>query len=194
MTRRLPARLRGLVTPIAVALVLIGAAAPATADVSVDAVVPQGDGTVALVITVEQGCDDAPTTGLTLEVPQGSGVIGATAPDGWDRVLDGRRAEFTGPAIPAGQVTEFILTARIGAQPGETVTVAADQRCAGGALVTSEPRFEVAADLVDPRMAVVETPDVPPGADTGQLAAAIAAFVVLVGAAAVAVGRRSRRP
>lgn len=193
MTHRLSVRMRFLAALLGVLLLLLWTAAPATAEVTVDAVLPQGDGSVALVIAVEQGCEDASTTGLTLEVPEGSAVIGATAPDGWDRVLDGRRVEFAGPAIPAGQVAEFILTSRLGAEPGDTVTVSAEQRCAGGATATSTPRFEVAADAVDPRMTVVEPPDVPAGAGTSQIAVAIAGFVVLVVLAALRMGRRSGR-
>ncbi|MBC9224866.1 hypothetical protein GL325_00890 [Aeromicrobium sp. 636] len=179
---------------VALPFVLVAGASPAAADVTVDAVVPQGDGTVALVVAVAPGCGDADTTGLTLEVPEGSAVVSATAPDGWTGVLDGRRVDFAGGALPAGQVAEFLLTARIGAPAGERVTLMAEQRCDDGTSDTrSTPGFTTSAETVDPAMTVSVPQEVPAGADGRQVAVAVVGFAALVGAAVAVAGPRRGR-
>ncbi|SKB02993.1 hypothetical protein [Aeromicrobium choanae] len=192
MSRR-HAPMRAIALVAALVAVLLGPAAPALADVAIDEVLPQGNGTSVLVVTVEGGCESS-TTGLALELPEDTSVIDATGPDGWNRVLDGRRIEFAGPGLPPAQVTEFLLTSRIGAESGEFVTVAAEQRCEGVTdAVRSEPRFEVTAEAVDPRMTVREPPRVSPGADSAQVALVIAVFVLAVAYGAVSARRRTAR-
>jgi len=192
MSSRSACRLAGAL--VALPFVLVAGASPATADATVDAVVPQGDGTVALVVAVEDGCGDGATTGLTLEVPEGSAVIGATAPDDWTGVLDGRRVDFAGPGLPAGQVAEFLLTSRIGAPAGERVTLAAEQRCDDGTSDSrSTPGFTASAETVDPAMTVSVPQQVPAGADGPEVAVAVVGFTALVGAAVAVTSRRHRR-
>ncbi|WP_286927891.1 MULTISPECIES: hypothetical protein [Aeromicrobium] len=184
---------RALVLLVALIAVTAGTVAPALADVAIDEVLPQGDGTSVLVVTVRGGCD-ASTTGLVLELPEDMAAIDATGPDGWDRVLDGRRAEFTGPGLPPAQATEFLVTSRIGAAPGESVAVAAEQRCEGVAdTVPSEPTFEVTPEVVDPRMTVRVPPEVSPGADSAQVALVVGVFVLAAAYGAVVVRRRASR-
>ncbi|MCL3837341.1 hypothetical protein [Aeromicrobium duanguangcaii] len=179
---------------VALPLVLFAGASPATADATVDAVVPQGDGTVVLVVAVEDGCGEAPTTGLTLQVPESSAVISATAPDGWDGVLDGRRVDFTGPGLPPRQVAEFLLTSRIGAAAGERVTLVAEQRCGDGMSGSrSTPDFTASAETVDPAMTVTVPQDVPAGADGRDVVVAVVGFTLLVAATAWWGARRRRR-
>ncbi|MFH7324083.1 DUF1775 domain-containing protein [Aeromicrobium sp. HA] len=177
----------------AVALV-VGAASPAIADTSIEGIVPQGDGTTVLVVAVEDGCGDAPTTGLALEVPDDVSLIDATAPDGWTRVLDGPRVEFAGTGIPPGQATEFLVTARIGEEAAPEVAVVSEQQCGDGRVgARSQPAFEVTAESVDPRMTVREPPTVSPGADSAQIALVVGAFVLAVAAGTVVARRRSDR-
>jgi len=177
----------------AVAMVL-GAASPAIADTSVEGILPQGDGTTVLVVAVEDGCGDAPTTGLVIELPDGVSLIDATAPDGWTRVLDGPRVEFAGTGIPPGQATEFLLTARIGEEAAPEVALRSEQQCRDGRVGTrSQPAFEVTAESVDPRMTVREPPSVSPGADSAQIALVVGAFVLSVAAGTVVARRRSDR-
>ena len=187
-------RVRSAAAAAAAALAMtIGVAAPALADVTIDDALPQGDGTTVLVVSVQSGCGDAPTTGLALEVPQGTAVIDATAPDGWTRVLEGSRVEFAGPGLPAADTTDFLLTTRVGAEPGESVAVAAEQRCDSAASVRTSPTFEATAEVVDPRMSVRVPPEVSRGADGAQVALVIGVFVLVVAYGAVALRRRSSR-
>ncbi|MBA4608781.1 hypothetical protein H1W00_09880 [Aeromicrobium sp. Marseille-Q0843] len=184
---------RALVLLVALIAVTAGTVAPALADVAIDEVLPQGDGTSVLVVTVLGGCEGS-TTSLVLELPESTAAIEATGPDGWDRVLDGRRVGFTGPGLPPAQATEFLVTSRIGAEPGESVTVAAEQRCESVAgMVRSEPTFEVTAEAVDPRMTVRVPPEVSPGADSAQVALVVGVFVLAVAYGAAVVRRRSTR-
>ncbi|MFO6453252.1 MULTISPECIES: hypothetical protein [unclassified Aeromicrobium] len=175
--------------------VLLGSAPPALADASVDAVLPQGDGTSVLVVAVDGGCGDASTTGLVLEMPEGVALVDATAPDGWTRLLEGSRVEFTGPGIPAGQVTEFLLTSRIGAEPGASVVLGVEQRCAGGGRgEASSAEFEATPESVDPRMTVRRPPSVSPGADGAQVALVVAVLVLAAASGTAVARRRSGRP
>ena len=190
-SRRRVRRVLGLGS--AVIALTIGTAAPALADVTIDEVLPQGDGTSVLVVSVEGGCESS-TTGLALELPEDTAVIDATAPDGWDRVLDGRRVEFVGPGLPPAQVTEFLLTSRVGAEPGQSVTVTAEQRCEGVAdPVRSDPGFEATAEAADPRMTVRVPPEVSPGADSAQVALVIGVFVLVAAYGALVFRRRANR-
>lgn len=189
MTR--PVRLR---RALALAPVLVVAlAVTASADVTVQDVLPQGDGTTALVLALRDGCATG-TTGVAVEVPDGSAVVDLTAPDGWRRVLDGPRAQASGPAVSAGDVAELILTTRIGAQPGDTVDLVVEQSCADGtSLPPATVSFAATADVVDPGLTVREAADVPPGADGREVAIAIAVFAALSGIGAGLIARRSRR-
>jgi len=163
-------------------------AAPALADVTVDAA-PRDDGTTALRVALADGCGEQRTTGLTLRVPGGTALVAATAPQGWDHELDDEQVAFTGSAAP-GAATEFVLTVRLGAEAGETVALEVEEACDGSDPVRSTARVAVTCDLVDPRMAVREPADVPPGADGRDVAVAVAGFAAVAGAGALLARRR----
>lgn len=169
---------------------LLAVPAVAAADVTVDSVTPGADGTAVLVLTAFGGCGEAPVTGLTLETPDEVALLGVTAPDGWSRVLDGSRAELSGPGVPAPEIS---LTTRIGAAPGGELVLTAEQQCADGTVLKSEPTLEASDEVIDPRMTVRIAPEVAPGATAAQVALAVGAFVLLVAALAEVAGRRSRR-
>lgn len=172
------------------ALALLAVPTAAAADVTVDSVAAEGDGTAVLVVTASGGCGDVSVTGLTLEAPDEVALLGATAPDGWSRVLDGTRAELSGPGVP---VLEVRLTTRIGAAPAGEVVLAAEQQCADGTVMPTEPTFEASDELVDPRMTVRIAPEVAPGATAAQVALAVGAFVLLAAGLTEFAARRSRR-
>lgn len=167
-------------------------AAPAHAGVTIEPT-PQGDGTTALLVAVSDGCGESATTGLTLRAPAESAVVAATAPDGWQQALDGDVVRFTGPGVAPGDVAEFILTARIGAEPGATVELTAEQQCADGSDPVSTAGFAVTTEIGDPRMAVREPADVPAGADGTDLWVGAAVFIALATGLATRWSRRSRR-
>lgn len=172
------------------AVTLLAVPATAAADVTVDSVTPENGGTAVLVVTASGGCGDAPVTGLTLEAPDEVALLGVTAPGEWSRVLRGTRAELAGPGVPAPEIR---LTTRIGAASGGDVLLTAEQQCADGTVVSSEPSFEVSEEIVDPRMTVRIPPEVAPGATAAQVALGVGAFVLLAAALAEVAGRRSRR-
>jgi len=167
-------------------------AAPAHAGVTVEPT-PQGDGTTSLLVAVSDGCGESATTGLTLRVPTGSAVVAATAPDGWQQTLDGDVVRLSGPGVAPGDVAQFVLTARVGARAGTEVRFTAQQRCADGSEDVSTAGFAATAEIVDPRMAVREPADVPPGADGTDLLIGAAAFTALATALAAWWSRRARR-
>lgn len=173
---------------------VLGPVVPAHAEVTVDAAVPQGDGSTALVLALRDGCGSSATTGLSVEVPSGSALVGATAPEGWSVRLDGPLLEADGPGVPPGDVAEVILTTRLGAAPGDTVDLAVRQRCADGS--APEPAttgFEASAEVVDPSLAVREPADVPPGAGRREIAVAVGVVTALAAGAGAWLARRARR-
>ena len=79
------------------------------------------------------------------------------------------------------------------AAPGGELVLTAEQQCADGTVLKSEPTLEASDEVIDPRMTVRIAPEVAPGATAAQVALAVGAFVLLVAALAEVAGRRSRR-
>ncbi|GAA1549516.1 DUF1775 domain-containing protein [Nocardioides humi] len=184
---------------LAALLVLLQLAAPAAA-VEIASVVPRGDGSADLVLSLSGGCGDAGTTALSATMPTGAAVVAVGDPRRWShRVVDGR-VEWEGPGIAAAEPARFTVTVRLDAEPGDTVLVPAEQTCADGTRVDwadeaegdehPAPRFTATAATVDPSARPLPATAQPGGA--GPLALALA-VVLLPGLAVLAVVRRSRR-
>ncbi len=177
---------RGASAVVVTVLLLI--AAPAQAHVLLDAVRPHGDGTVDLVFSFDHGCEgQEPTDELTLRVPDHTVVLETAEPKGWQHRIDGDTIVWTGPGIPDGKRAEFVVTARVGASPGESVQFPVVQSCRGadsyewtGAADDDPypaPRFVATSASVDPTL--LPAPEVPDsaGAGPGAVAAAVCALV-----------------
>jgi len=197
---------RGTVVVAVVMAWLLAVAVPVYAHVTIDSVLPQGDGTVELVFAFEHACVEggaAGTTGVTIEAPEDAAVIAVGQPDGWTHVVDRRTIELAGPAVPDGERAEFVVTARIDGEPGHLALFPAVQSCADGTRAewTDEasgaespaPGVLLSAATIDPGMAIVAPPAPSRGANGVQVAVAAVGFVALVTAAAAAFTRRRHR-
>lgn len=177
-------RMLRLLAAVALALPILLLAGPAGAHVLLDAVQPRGDGTVDLVFTFEHGClGQAATDGLEMTVPDHTVVVDTAEPDGWTRRIDDRTITWSGPAITDGTPAEFVVTARVGAIPGETVLFPATQICAGAPPYHWDdpadgdpepaPRFVATSASVDPALRAAE--------ESGDSGAGVVALVVALG-------------
>lgn len=205
MNARCKQAMRRALTAMAGAIIALGwAAASAAADVSVDAVLPQGDGTVVIIVALEGGCvGGARTTGLTVELPASSAVLGASERDGWKHVSIGRRVEFSGPGVAGTDRAEFILTARVGGQAGDLVRIPAVQTCEGGLRQSwtqadpgsdfPTPSFVATQETIDPSMTILSPADSSSGASGRQVAVAVVVFVAGAVLVEMMMGRHRRR-
>lgn len=182
---------RAIVTILVAVFVLVGAA-PASAHVLLEQAIPQGDGTVELVFTFDHSCDAAPTTGMTVTMPDGSTVLEASGPDGWQVEASDAEVAFTGPGIERGEGEAFTVLAELSGSVGDTLLFPTEQTCDDGdgyawvdASESEErpsPRLIATAATVATAVAPVLAGD--GGATTLQVVLAIAAFTVLVGGVA----------
>lgn len=177
-------RMLRLLAAVALALPILLLAGPAGAHVLLDAVQPRGDGTVDLVFTFEHGClGQAATDGLEMTVPDHTVVVDTAEPDGWTRQIEDRTITWSGPGIADGAPAEFVVTARVGAIPGETVLFPTTQTCAGAEPYhwddpadgdpEPSPRFVATSASVDASLRADE--------ETGSSGAGVVAIVVALG-------------
>ncbi|RLV57184.1 DUF1775 domain-containing protein [Aeromicrobium phragmitis] len=203
-------------------LVIIGAlsaaltlvAAPASAHVLVDAVDPEGNGSVTVTFSFDHGCDGSPTTALAVSMPEGAQIVGDEfgAPDGWTATADDGTIRWSGPGIADGDTAQFTAQLRLSGAPGTTLLFPSEQECENGegyAWTGSAdddpepaPRFVATAATLDPDLAPAsQTPAETSGAGTLAVAGAVV-IATVAGAAALQVsggsgrkpGPRGRRP
>jgi hypothetical protein len=169
-------------------VVVLQLATAAGARVVVDTVVPRGDGSVDLVLSLSGSCAGGATVGLVATLPEGAAVVAVADPQGWSHAVDGTEVTWTGPAARAGAT--YSVTARIDAAPGDEVEVPATQRCAAGGEVASVPTFVATASTVDPGLRPVADSADPSGAGPMGVGIAVVAFAGLAAAGAVVRRRR----
>jgi uncharacterized protein YcnI len=86
---------------------------------------------------VEHGCDDSPTTEVSIELPPGSTDIEGVDGDGFTTSVAGRVVTFTGGPLPADQEKSFAVRFTPPDQPGE-VPVKIVQTCEQGSIAWIE--------------------------------------------------------
>ncbi|WP_293781200.1 DUF1775 domain-containing protein [uncultured Aeromicrobium sp.] len=192
-----------IVGALGAALTLVGASA--SAHVLVDAVEPEGDGSVTVTFSFDHGCDGSPTTALAVALPEGAELADDEfgAPDGWTGTEDDGTIRWSGPGIADGDVAQFTAQLRLSGAPGTTLLFPSEQECENGDgyawTGTADddpepaPRFVATAATLDPALA-------PPAGSSGSGGAgsAVVAAAVLLSAALGAGGmsiaaRRNRR-
>ena len=132
----------------AIALILPAAAA---AHVTVSPTETPANGYAMLDFAVPHGCDGAPTTGISIQMPPQ--VVSATPEEvaGWtvrtkegklpqpteqhgEKVTEGvRQVTWTGGPLPSAHLQRFGLNVALGGEAGEAVPFKVIQECAGGA-------------------------------------------------------------
>lgn len=83
-------------------------AAPAAAHVSISDSSTDGDVT-SVTFFFDHACDGSPTTGLTVQLPEGAQVESTEEPDGWSLVDDGGTVEWEGSPVPDHEPAEFTV-------------------------------------------------------------------------------------
>lgn len=182
------------VLAILLAFWVLGFAAPAQAHVLLDAVEPRDDGTVDLVFTFDHGCTgQVDTDGLKITIPDHTAVVGASGPRGWVHEIKDDTIIWSGPGIPERSGAKFVVNARVGALPGETVLFPVTQTCTGAEPYVWDdpadgdpqpaPRFVATSATVDASLRA--TPQV--AASSGASGSAVVVSVILFAAAAAGV-------
>lgn len=158
MRRYRPAALAALAAALAVV-------PPAAAHVTVSPGEAAAGGYALLEFTVPHGCEESPTTSISVKVPEGINAATPEAVPGWTvakrmQTLDppvddghgGTYAErvdtvtWTGGPLAADQLNQFALSVRMPDAPGETIAWPVVQTCEDG----ETGWIEVAADGEDP--------------------------------------------
>lgn len=134
-----------------VALIALVTPAAAAAHVTVSPEEASADGYAMLDFTVPHGCDAAPTTGISIQMPPQ--VVSATPEEvpGWNvRTKEGklpqpaeqhgetitegvRQVTWDGGSLPDAHLQRFGLSVALAGEPGESVPFKVVQECAGGA-------------------------------------------------------------
>jgi uncharacterized protein YcnI len=131
----------------AAALVLVPAAA---AHVTANPTEAPADGFAMITFRVPHGCEDSPTTSLSIRIPDGVLSVTPQAVPGWDvetttgklaqpiqsegeTITEGvKQVTWSGGSLDPHQFTDFGISMRMPNSPGETLAFPAIQRCAEG--------------------------------------------------------------
>lgn len=131
-------KMRGAHRAAVAATALAALALPASAQAHVEAgpaKVPAGQAS-AIALHVGHGCEESPTTRLTVRLPEGARSVRPLRTAGWrasERATEGvREVSWSGGSLPSGQAEEFRLRVALPGAPGDIVYLKAVQRCASG--------------------------------------------------------------
>ncbi|MGJ7441758.1 DUF1775 domain-containing protein [Aquipuribacter sp. MA13-6] len=175
-----------------------GAAAPASAHVSLVSAVPDGDGTTSLTFELDHGCDGGQgTTGLDLTAAAGVTYLEADAPDGWTAAVSPTSVRWDGPTVPDGDRVELTVRAQVLGRPGDTVHLPVVQRCeqdAAYAWVDTDPGSETPAPSMVLTAAVIGDGGEERQAGAGPLGVLLTIAVGGAGLGAVGVVATRSRP
>jgi hypothetical protein len=113
---------------------------------------PEGPGTTAIAFTVDRGCAGAPTTGLSVHLPDGTGEVAPQAPPGWTVRSAGADLEWTGGPLADGQPLAFTATMRLPGMIGDVVYLPTVQSCGSARQLWTEPAPDAGAPQAAPRV------------------------------------------
>lgn len=194
---------RGAAILAATGCLILLAAGPAAAHVTIDTAEPAGGGAARVTFTFNHACADSPTTELAVTMPMGTSVETVSPPPGWDSAIDGDTVTMTGPAIPGDRQTAYAITARLVGQVGRPLLFPTVQTCANGDTLNwtdpdedsdePAPRLIATVAVLDRIVAAPADIDKGDGASPVQIAVAIAVFVALAAAIAAVLTRGRHR-
>lgn len=184
--------LKNAVAIMALALTLLMAfAAPAAAHVVLDSSESQGDGEVLLTFSFNHACAEAPTTELTMSMPEGSQALDTTPPDGWEGDVTSDQISWSGLGIDTGLDVTFTVTARLTGQIGKPLIFPTEQRCADGDGYSwtdvdesgnePAPRLIATAAVLDPALSSTAAATKADGAGPWAILIALISFAALGG-------------
>ncbi|TFD53348.1 DUF1775 domain-containing protein [Cryobacterium frigoriphilum] len=131
------------------ALLALGAPLAASAHVSVEPAATSAGSYTVLTFSNAHGCDGSPTTGITIDIPQGIDSVSPTINPGWTaaKVMDGDRVgqvTYTASTpLEDGYRTTFALSLQLPADAeGETLAFPVLQSCEVGETSWSEPTVD----------------------------------------------------
>lgn len=145
------------------AIFLLGAVT-ASAHIDPDPVAVEAGAIATVTFGVEHGCDDSPTTGLAIKVPDGITDAAAVAKDGWTTSTAAGVVSFTGGNLDAATPDTFSITFTAPAAPG-TVHFPIVQTCAAGQTAWIEIPADGGDEPEHPAPAVLITDGPPTSAE-----------------------------
>ncbi|MCB1248215.1 MAG: DUF1775 domain-containing protein [Acidimicrobiales bacterium] len=138
----------GLVAVVLLTLALWSS--PAMAHVSSDPAAASGTtddaGITTVVLSFDHGCGESPTTGLRVQLPDGTTEVTTTDPDGWTSAVSDGVVTWTGGSVAPKDKGSFELRARLVGQAGEVVYLPTVQTCPDG----EEAWIEIPVDGAEP--------------------------------------------
>jgi uncharacterized protein YcnI len=131
MTAR-PHRFRRLAVAAAAGAAAL-VALPGVAGAHVGAASETTDGVTTVTFSFTHGCDEAPTTSLRVQLPDGATDVEPQDPPGWTSEVSGNELAWTGGSIPNGERGTFVATMVLVDPEGTTVFLPTVQGCPDGA-------------------------------------------------------------
>ena len=166
MTAR-PHRLRRLALAGAAGAAVVLAVAP-PAGAHVGATSETAAGVTTITFTFTHGCDEAPTTSLRVQLPEGATDVEPQDPPGWTSEVSGGELAWTGGSIPNGARGTFVASMVLADAEGTTVFLPTVQGCPDGAEEAWIDRSEdPEAAAAAPRITAGAVVAAPPTTDVG---------------------------
>ncbi|RYB89876.1 DUF1775 domain-containing protein [Nocardioides glacieisoli] len=146
--------------PAALAVLVVGVAAPASAHVTLDASTTGAGARSVLTLEVPHGCAGSATTEVAVRVPAGVSDVGASDTDRWSAAVTDEGVSFrTDHPLPDGMREQVVFSVRLPDRVGAELVFPVVQRCEVGDSAWTEVGEDDAArdDLEMPAPVVVVT-------------------------------------
>lgn len=146
--------------PAALAVLVVGVAAPASAHVTLDASTTGAGARSVLTLEVPHGCAGSATTEVAVRVPAGVSDVGAADTDRWSAAVTDEGVSFrTDHPLPDGMREQVVFSVRLPDRVGAELVFPVVQRCEVGDSAWTEVGEDDAArdDLEMPAPVVVVT-------------------------------------
>ena len=144
----------------ALAVLVLGVAAPATAHVTLDASTTEAGATTVLTLEVPHGCEGSATTEVAVRVPDAVTDVEVGDTDRWTGTVTDDGVSFrTADPLPDGARDQVSFSARLPDEVGAELVFPVVQRCEEGESAWTEVGEDAAAraDLEMPAPVVVVT-------------------------------------
>jgi uncharacterized protein YcnI len=146
--------------PAALAVLVVGVAAPASAHVTLDASTTGAGATSVLTMEVPHGCEGSATTEVAVRVPAGVTDVEAADTDRWIAAVTDEGVSFrTEQPLPDGMREQVVFSVRLPDRVGAQLVFPVVQRCEVGESAWTEVSEDDAAraDLEMPAPVIVVT-------------------------------------
>ena len=144
------------IAAIAGSVLLVALAAPAWAHVEAEGTT-DASGITTVTFAFTHGCAGSPTTGLKVQLPDGTTLVTPQNPTGWTSTTTGGELSWTGGSIPDSTPGEFVASMRIVGTTGTTIFLPTVQVCAAGQENWIEKTEDPEAENAAPRIVLGET-------------------------------------